>query len=543
VLTAPAWLHATTSWPGNVGDPYKFMDWLAWIPHAVAHFQNPFFSSAVDAPRGVNLAWETTVPLGAILVWPVTATLGPIAAYNVWLLVALTLDGWCTYVWLRRHARGAAAFLGGLTFALGPYLVTHSYNHLNLVSAFPIPLLFLVIDRFVAGSLTWWRAGMAAGVLAAAQLYLAEELLALAAIGLVAALLVALPSHPPTLVRVARASALAIVTCAVLAGPMLAFQFFGPLAVHGAIQPSDVYVTDLQNLFVPTRLTLLHPGTVSTELASAWTGNLGEQTGYVSIPLLLLTAYALWRWWREPLVRVVGGASLLLLVLSLGPHVHVGGSTSIPLPGLILMRLPVVDHMLPARLSLIAAMGLALLLALTLDRTVLASPRRAVTGSVLGVLSVIALIPTAPIPTSTTDVPAYFTADDGARALPRGTVALVLPYIDDGGATAVPMLWQAESDFHYSMVDGLAITVAPNGHSAFLVDSPLRSALHDIQVTGKPPPETDDLKRTLDAVLNGDHVSLIIVGPMPNRGAAESFVSWLTGSPPQHSSGVSIWRW
>lgn len=546
LVTAPAWLHATTSLSGNVGDPYKFIDWLAWIPHAISQLHNPFFTGAVDAPRGVNLAWEGTVPLGGLVVWPVTATLGPLAAYNVWLLIALTLDGWCTYLWLRMHVRPVAAFVAGLTVALGPYLVVHGYGHLNLVSAFPIPLLFLVVERFLRGAMRWWRAGIWAGVLAAAQLYLAEELFVLAVTAVAAGLVAAVITGPACLRRrpakLPGAVGLAVLTAAILAGPMLAFQFFGPLQVRSAIQPPNVYVTDLQNVVVPTALTWLHPGALSPQLASSWTGNIGEQTGYIGIPMLLTSVYALCRWWREHAVRAMALATLMLAVLSLGPHLHIGGVSSVALPGLVFGHLPVLDNLLPGRLSLVVALGLAWILGITLDRTVFTAPRKAVVGGALSVLSIVSLAPAAPIPTSTPPLPSYFTASNGARAYPEGTVALVAPYIDDGGATAVPMLWQAASDFHLSLIDGLAITVAPNGHPTFAVDSPLRTAFHSIQVSGAAPEESQQLKDTLTQTLNDDRVSLIVVGPMPHREVAEAFVAWLAGTPGVQVDGVTVWR-
>src|SRR5438552_808857 len=107
LTSAGVWAHPTSSWPGTPGDPYKFMDFLAWIPHQLGAGHNPLYMRAIDYPQGVNLAWETPVPLAAILMWPITATAGPVAAYNSWFALALALDGWCTFFWLRRHTRSA----------------------------------------------------------------------------------------------------------------------------------------------------------------------------------------------------------------------------------------------------------------------------------------------------------------------------------------------------------------------------------------------------------------------------------------------------
>jgi len=41
--------------------------YLAWIPHALAHGLNPFFSEAILAPQGANLSANTAAPLLGLL--------------------------------------------------------------------------------------------------------------------------------------------------------------------------------------------------------------------------------------------------------------------------------------------------------------------------------------------------------------------------------------------------------------------------------------------------------------------------------------------
>ena len=58
------------------------MSFFGLTQHALATHQNPFFSTFLNAPDGVNLAWETASPLLAVLVWPIDALFGPVAGYN-----------------------------------------------------------------------------------------------------------------------------------------------------------------------------------------------------------------------------------------------------------------------------------------------------------------------------------------------------------------------------------------------------------------------------------------------------------------------------
>ncbi len=548
LLTLHAWSNPTHSWTGGPGDPYKFMDFLGWIPHQIASGHNPLLMSAIDAPYGVNLAWETPVPLAAILTWPITATLGVVAAYNVWIALALALDGWCTYLWLRGHTqRSLAAFVGGALLAAGPYAYAHATGHLNLVSFFPIPLVFIAVERLVRAPGLRWRLGIAIGALMAAQLYFAEELVVQIVIAVGVALVVAALLNARRTGDVLRGvlptAVVSVGVLAVLAAPLLAMQFLGPRKVHGRIQPTNVYVTDVANLVLPTKLTWLQPLGLSAQARAAITAHWAEPTAYVGVFLLALTVYAAIRWWRVPFVRVALISTVVIEVLSFGPTLHVASDiTSVPLPSQIFTSLPLLENLIPGRLSLLAEFGFAFFLALTLDRTLFSSPRRGIVGSALAVLAVVTVAPAGALASSTAPIPGYFTSNTGARALPPGTVALVGPYVDNGTTDAVSMLWQAESDYHISLIDALAITVNQQDHVSFLEVNAIFHAFSSIQLMGVLPPETSEERQQIDAVLQADHVSLIVLGPMQHRNEAVAFVSWLTAMEPQLTDDVAVWR-
>ena len=67
---------------GNGPDPPQSIWFLAWWAHASTARINPFFTHALWAPAGFNLAWTTNIPLAAWLMLPVTYTLGAVAAYK-----------------------------------------------------------------------------------------------------------------------------------------------------------------------------------------------------------------------------------------------------------------------------------------------------------------------------------------------------------------------------------------------------------------------------------------------------------------------------
>ena len=110
------------------------MTWfLAWIPYALDHGLNIFHSNFLDYPHGVDLANTTSVPLLGLLAAPFTLSLGPVAAFNILLRLAFASSATSMFFVLRSWCRTPAAFIGGLLYGFGPYMVVQSANHLDLI--------------------------------------------------------------------------------------------------------------------------------------------------------------------------------------------------------------------------------------------------------------------------------------------------------------------------------------------------------------------------------------------------------------------------
>ena len=111
------------------------MVWFfGWTAHALATGHNPFFSSAANAPYGLNLAQMTSAPLLGVLFAPLTLLAGPVASVTVCFALAMPASAAAAYAVLRRWRIWApAAALGGLVFGFSPYMVNEGSQHLNLV--------------------------------------------------------------------------------------------------------------------------------------------------------------------------------------------------------------------------------------------------------------------------------------------------------------------------------------------------------------------------------------------------------------------------
>ena len=503
----------------------------------------------IDHPSGVNLAWETPVPLAAVVAWPVTAAFGPTAGYNAWFVFALILDGWCTYLWLRRHAKSQLGpLLAGSLMMIGPYTAAHGLGHLNLVSFFPIPLIFMYTEELLRGpraNQPVWT-GVVIGLLAASQFYLSEELLTLAALA-IAASLIALVIFKRRFARVSlrgffRAGVAAVASAAVLVAPMLAYQFFGRGHIAGLVQARGVYVTDFVNVFIPTGRTWLNLGAVSSAQQTLWTGNDSEQTGYIGLPLIAIAVATVWLLRRNLRVQVVALTAVVMLILSFGPFLHVSGkNTMIPLPEAALALTPVLGNLLPGRLSLVVLFGVVLLLCEAVDALSETSLTKRASRFGLAAVSAATLALPGPFDTSSATTPQYFMHEGAVSAMRAGTVALIIPYVVDGRDDAIPMLWQAWANYRFDMPDGLAISADPSGHAQFVRRGAAFDAFKSIQDEGVIPAETEDERHRLLGELRGNDVSIIIVGPMRRQAEAIAFVSWLLERGPTPVQGVFVW--
>lgn len=557
ILTCTVWISPLSRYVGGPSDPMKFMEFIGWYPFAIMHAHNPLMNNYVNLPSGSNMMWDTTVPLLSVLLWPFTAVGGPILTWNIAITLGLALDGWCSYLWLRRHtARDLAALVGALVIEFGPYATTRAHSHLNLLLFFPIPLLLVLLERVLQGRANRID-GVAAGVLAGVQLLLCEELLAIAVVAVGLTLAIGSLGHW----RVARMAAGRLISVAptavaafiVLAGVPVLYQFFGPGRITDPIQPPGVYATDIANFIIPGAYTALNPA-FAQHMSASWFGGVMENDAYIGVPLLVLTLIVARRCWHEVWPRLVIVGILTSVVLSLGSHLHVDGHVIqfLPLPGELLAHLPVFDNILPARFDVLIDLALGGFVALYMERVDWRESRIAsLRAGCLLLLVAVTLAPQTPLPTYFPAVPRYFEPGGDVEELAQGTVALVVPY-GDGENTMAPMLWQAVAGFRFKMVAGAMYTAGKNGspslgRSLWGTGTTMDCIMQLEQSGEAPTPCTSDPVAVMRSSLKALGVKVFIVGPL-GYGSQMAFspritalLSKVAGGQPIQREGILLW--
>lgn len=550
LLFAPADLHATTRFIGaTTADNSQHAWFLAWLPAALGAHVNPMFSDRVIAPTGVNLMWNTWIPLPALVLSPLTLLAGPVAAFNTAVTLGVALSGFCMYLAALRYVRArGAAVAAGMAYGFAPFLLVHAYaGHSNLVIAFVPPLLLLSIDSIVVrqtGSAR--RAGLLLGLLMLTQLLITEELLAseavAVAVGLVVLAMVGRHHLSGRWRHALAAVGWALLLFIPLAAYPLWFQFFGPEVPHALVADKNFVVTDLLNVVLPTYAQGVDPG-FAQSVALHYMGNSGEWGGYIGLPMLVIAAWTAVRHWSMALVRVVSLSALVLLLVSFGSSLHVAGvDTHIPMPGTILAHLPVLENLLPARFAAYVALLTALLLAVFIDRM----PRTVRSRRVLqtaSVLLVVAFLPPLPFPTRPATTPPFFTTTR-PRPYPENSRLLVLPFAHDF-YTADAMRWQAEARMSFSMPEGYIITRLPSGQSVQGPAPSVTSVVFAGIVAGSTTlaSVSRDQRASIAADLRGWNIEgVVLVDGTPHGDAVAELVGAIVGSGPGVDElGATYW--
>ncbi|PJE02987.1 hypothetical protein [Mycobacterium sp.] len=546
VLTIGAWSDPTSGWAGGCCDQEQTIWYLGWAPHALTHGLNPFFTTQIGAPAGVNLMWNTPMTLLGLLGWLPAKIGGPILGFNVLMVLGVALSGWTAWLAIRRWTGdGLGPVVGGAVYAFSPYVASHAALHLNLATAWVAPLVLIVIDELlVTGRRPAWHAGVALGLLGAAQLLIAAEMLAT---GVVAAgvligvmALAARAGRRAALARLRNALAVAAPVFLVLSAWPLFTQFFGPQRITEQVQDSKTFSTDLLNLVVPTPYQLIAPP-AATRVSREFSGLYHEATGYLGLPLLALLVVVTIRHWDDLRIRVASVTGALLLVLSLGPWLHLGTEAlPVPLPWLPFGSLPLLNHVLPARFTLYVWLAVAVIVAGVIARATRLDPLRKAAW-LLAVGAALALILPAPLQRMAFYTPAYFRSWASHHIAPEETV-LVAPYFLDPDGRAAPMLWAAETDYGLRMPEAYAYMPQPDGGTR---PGPPPTRLFSVMVTiqqGTALLARGEVRDEVEADLRQAGVRHVIVGPTREYQALIAFFSDLFGRPPQYVDEIAIWR-
>ena len=549
-------------------DPAQEVWFLHWTSWAVLHGHNPFFTSYLHVPNGANLALNTSFPLLGFLALPVTATAGPLVSYNLLLRLALATSALSMYGVLRRYTRWwPAAYAGGLLYGFSPYMIGHSHRHLFLTFVPLLPLFVPVVDDWLVRLRRGpWTSGILLGLLVAGEFLISPEVAFLAVAAVALALVVLALQHRGEVRRRLTVLSRGLLACGattlLLAGIPAYLLVAGPQKPVGAIHVTGRLYAFSGDVLAPIRSTSGEFFGLLAGGGSFVNGSVQENGFYLGLPLVALVLVFAVRHRRSPLVLAATVVGLAMFVIGLGPTLRVDGTTVLHwMPFRLLASLPLVENVEPARLSLFTALGVAIVLAIGLDRwraqdpdssVATAAARRPLVRARLhaavvplaAVIVLVPLVPRVPFKTAEVRVPTFFTSG-ASDVIPQGAIALTYPYSmtpDDA-----PMLWQSASDMRFRIFGGMAFVPGPRGISTWTPRPPSPPDIGALLLTGRdghntPPSQVAGLPALVERFLAVYRVQVILVDPGWFRASeVTAVITKALGVAPTRIDDMDVW--
>jgi hypothetical protein len=355
---------------------------LWWAAHQVSHLGNPFVTSHMAAPAGVQLGFDTLIPLLGVMMTPVTLAFGPSASLSVLTIIVPGLACYAMYrvarLWLRSQAGAIAA---GAFFGLSSMLDWQDWYHLQISAGVVfLPMTLEAAVRLRRSPVP--RRGAVLGLVLGASVLVNQETAVMALIVAALALLPWLLRTPALAPSRLPPLALGALVAVVVASPQLIAMGQQLAAGGAAVSPqlltrSDAsYGTSLSGLFAPS------PRIASFRLpAPSAYGPVGEGMPGYGVVLTVLAAAGLAASWRRGSAWRLAGLWVGSAALALGVTVVVGGHQYLPLRALSagvpvsrllpytwLIRIPgLAAFRDAARLALLGLAGAALLAGSAVD--------------------------------------------------------------------------------------------------------------------------------------------------------------------------------
>nr|WP_244167876.1 hypothetical protein [Micromonospora chaiyaphumensis] len=538
--------------------------WFEWLfahgAYSVRHLENPLFTARQNAPDGVNMMANTSL-LGVTLpLAPLTLLLGPQVMYALYLGAALSATAATSYWVLSRHlvrSRGAA-FVGGAFLGFAPGIVHHANGQPNFVSNFLLPLIVARVLRLGEPG-RWRRNGIALGLLVAYQIFINEEMLLLTALACLVVVVAWVVQRP----RAARERAGAFLAAGGVGGGLallltaypIWFQFNGPQSYRGL--QGGVFHNWGEDLMA---FVTFARDTVAGDEAVEKTIGLTEQNTWFGWPLVLVALVALVLLVRRSLpARILAVLVVVFSVAAIGPKVRFDGvETTVDGPwAYVPDDLPLVEMMMPTRLSLVVAAAVGVLLALAWEalsgrgrppvpaqRTGSAPPRFRRWLRPVGYAAIVAaLLPLfpRPLPAQQIDPPPHFIMAGGWRPyVPDGRTLVPVPI--PSNVHGLPTLrWSALTRQEFPIPGGYFIGPNEAGEGVFgAPNRPTSTLIYATMDANKVPPLTEENRRQALDDLRFWKASVVVLGANPREAVLRDLMTALLG-PPQRVDDVWLW--
>lgn len=370
-LFHPLWPHFSSSVVGAPSDNVGYL-WTLWYGHAaLLGAQSLLETKLLFHPEGTSLAYHVYSWLNLLLALPLRPFLELPALYNLLVLQTFPVAGLGAFLLIRLWVRDTlSAVVGGFVFAFNPVHVAYSSVQINTASIQMLPFFVFFFVRTLRSP--GWKNRLGAALFfllnAMASWYYLVYALGLVTLGVV---FESWKGRLREALRISREGGLVVALGLSPLLPWILFMVWSALDAPGALAAAghDVFVADLLGFVTPHSSHRLADWSLVSALDARFTGNPAGRTAYLGWVPMGLALYALRRAPRSEALERALFMGLAFALVAMGSHLHVAGRiTSIPLPTLLLEKLPFFGSMrVPNRALVVTYLALALLAARGLE--------------------------------------------------------------------------------------------------------------------------------------------------------------------------------
>ncbi|OGT40962.1 MAG: hypothetical protein A3F13_01585 [Gammaproteobacteria bacterium RIFCSPHIGHO2_12_FULL_40_19] len=437
------------SYFGQGWDPYLYIWVFKWIPYAISHFENPLVSPWAWVPYGLNITQATTTPGLALIFWPLTSIFGPILSFNIATLLTPALSATAVFALCYEvTSKNIPSFIGGWIFGFSSYVIASLLGHAQVDFVAFLPLSLLMIVLYAKNKISFRTFTVLFTLTLIFQLLISLETFVTFTmmLGLFAVMHFLIFKNIQQIQKIVCHVFVSYLLTLIIMSPFIYYFFYDYSNMPHILQNAAPFRIDLLNLIIPTDITSLRYA------KTHFTGNPSEQSGYIGIPLLLFTLFFSWRLWNKKEVRVLISILILALIFSFGERLNINGVATIPLPWLLIGKLPFIDNAIPARLMVYVFLCISLLLSIGLSQYV----EKKYCIYLIGILSIVPLLPRNHMNAKnswwSTACPRskLFSTNEYKRYIRKNDIVLFFPFGDVSDA----IYWQVITHAYFKTVNG-----------------------------------------------------------------------------------------
>ncbi len=452
---------------------------IAWLPFAILHGKNIFFSNYQFALRGINMMSTPAYFTQALIMSPVTIIFGPVFSTNLAIILGPVVTGFSAFVvYFKITASKLGSFLAGLVLGFSILVINDSiYGHFHVTWIFGPPVIFYAYYKLIrVQNPSILKYGIWLGIVFVLQFYASVELLftslffyTLFGIFL---LLIRRSMLWPKLWEIVKVTTIGAVFSLLFCGYGIYFFVAGKDHVfyNNGIYSNPVFKLSIADLFIPLDKLNLNLNLFSNNFA---------KIAMPIVPMLIILVTRKYLW-KKPLVRYSLLFSIVIYLCMIGSNLRI-----VPMQNLIpnpiyylFMHIPIISATLFVRycyffmffINFGFILGMERLYQIKIRNRSAFKPKILIKSTV-AVLLILNLFwmdshffdNQQPIPSST-----LLSSD---RYIPKNAIIWVYPRatISNGN----PLIYLAQSGFHYRITSGYGFESIHGIPSFFLRLSPI----------------------------------------------------------------------